>query len=140
VLLQAAAADPSDPVARQHLALVALRARQWEEARRQAEQALELAGGSLPQAWNYLGVARRRLGDVPGALAAWERASQLAPHDFDLLYNIAFTAAEAGETERARAAAQAFVAGAPPERYAADLPKTRELLRRLERASAGSPR
>ena len=140
VLLRAAAADAGDPVSRQHLALVALHARQWDEARRRAEEALELAGGSLPQAWNYLGVARRRLGDVSGALAAWERASQLAPRDFDLLYNIAFTAAEAGEVERARAAARAFVAGAPPERYAADLPKTRELLRRLEQGTAGSSR
>ena len=136
VLRRASAADPTDPVARQHLALVALHTRQWEEARRESEAALELAGGSLPQAWNYLGVARRRLGDVQGALAAWEQASRLAPDDYDLLYNIAFTAAGAGEVERAKAAASAFVAGAPPARYAADLPKARELLRRLESGAA----
>ena len=51
-------------------------------------------------AWNLLGVALERgAGDHVGALAAWQRALDLAPDRFDVLFNLATVAADCGETE-----------------------------------------
>ncbi len=84
----------------------------------------------MPLAWNYLGAARYNLGQKRPAIDAWERSLALAPDNFDVLYNVGFIAAEVGDVRRARAALESFVAAAPP-RYAADVRKAEELLRRL---------
>jgi arylsulfatase A-like enzyme/Flp pilus assembly protein TadD len=122
--------DPSNPEAREHLALVALRAQDFAEARRQAELALAADEGR-PLAWNYLGVAAYNLGQPQEAIGAWERATALDPGNYDLLYNLGLVAAEQGDRSRARAALERFVSGAPPERYAPDIAKARALLARL---------
>ena len=122
--------DPHNPEARQNLALVALRQPDWAEAVRQARLALD-DDPALPHAWNYLGVASYRLGRPREALEAWARAAELAPGDHDLLFNLGTVAAELGETERARPALERFVEQAPPERYALDIERARNLLRGL---------
>jgi arylsulfatase A-like enzyme/Flp pilus assembly protein TadD len=125
--------DPRNPAARQNLAMVELRAGRWAEAEREARRALEL-NRQLPLAWNYLGVALYNLGRPGEALEAWESALELRPEDFDVLYNLALVALEAGDLRRARPALARFVAEAPPARYGADIPKARSLLETLERA------
>jgi len=53
-----------------------------------ARQLLESALGSgdgTPELWTKLGAIRRALGDIPGALAAVERALALSPLDFSAL-------------------------------------------------------
>jgi Flp pilus assembly protein TadD len=114
------------------LARLALEAEDWPAARRQAEAALEVDPGRA-EAWNLLGVALRRLGEVAGALDAWQRALELDPEGWDTLYNLGTEAAAAEREELARDALSRFVAGAPAERYRADLVRARVLLRRLER-------
>lgn len=125
--------DPRNPAARQNLALVELRSGRWAEAEHQAQLALDL-NDQLPLAWNYLGVARYNLGRRNEALEAWERALELQPRDFDVLYNLALVALEAGDLDRARPALARFVAEAPPERYGPDIQKARSLLESLKRA------
>jgi arylsulfatase A-like enzyme/thioredoxin-like negative regulator of GroEL len=125
--------DPRNPEARQNLALVALRLEEWEEARREAEQAVA-ANRALPLAWNYLGVALYNLGRPREALDAWEEATALDPGNYDLLYNLGLVAAEQGDLARARSALARFADGAPPERYGPDIRKARALLHELERS------
>jgi choline-sulfatase len=123
--------DPRHPTAHVNLALAAVRQGRFREAETEARAALEL-NERLPQAWNLLGVShynQRRTGD---ALRAWERALEIEPGDYDVLYNFALVAAEAGERERALGAFRRFVAEAPPSRYGPDLDKARARLRALE--------
>lgn len=124
--------DPRNPQAHQNLALVALRRQDWRTARTEAEAAVA-ENRELVQAWNYLGVALYNLRRPGEALDAWDRALELDPRDFDLLYNVGLVAAEQGRVERAREALTRFAAGAPPERYGPDIQKARALLRELER-------
>lgn len=122
--------DPRNALAHEHLALVALRLRQWSEAGDQARRALALNEG-LTLSWNYLGTALYNLGSVPQALEAWDRALALEPGNLDVLYNVAVVAAEAGDRDRARRALRAFIELAPPERFGADIERARGLLRQL---------
>ena len=114
------------------LARLALEAGDWADARRQAEAALAV-DSNRAEAWNLLGVALRRLDEPGKALDAWQRALELDPEDWDTLYNLGTEAAAAGREALARDALTRFVAGAPAERYRADLVRARVLLRRLER-------
>ncbi len=59
---------------------------------------------NAPAAWTALGEARRGQGDLPGALAAFARAEQLAPDNADALLGTALTLLSQGKTEQARAA------------------------------------
>ena len=124
-------ADPRNPDAHQNLALVALRRQDWPEAERQARAALALSS-ELPQALNYLGVSLYHQGRPAQAVEQWERATNLAPDDFDLLFNLGTTAAEIGDRERAYRALERFVAQAPPARYRPDIMQARAILRQLE--------
>lgn len=122
--------DPRNSEAHQNLALVALRREDWQAARRHAREALATNEG-LSHSWNYLGVALYNLERPAEAVEAWERAVDLAPDDFDLLFNLGIVAAQIGDATRARRALERFVAGAPAERYGRDLARARDLLRRL---------
>jgi arylsulfatase A-like enzyme/Flp pilus assembly protein TadD len=124
------ARDPRNPTAHQHLALVALYRESWRECERQARRALEL-NGDLPLAWNYLAIALYSQGRGREALDAWERSVALDPEDLDVLYNLGVVAAELGDRARAVPALERFAASAPPDRYAPDIARARELLRRL---------
>lgn len=48
------------------------------DARGKFEQVVEL-DSHMPEAWNYLGYTRRKLGDYDGALQAYDRALKLKP-------------------------------------------------------------
>ncbi len=122
--------DVRNPVARQHLALVALREGNWPQARDQAQRALDLNQG-LPLAWNYLGTALYNLRSPREALKAWDRALALEPANPDVLYNVSVVAAEVGDRDRALRALRAFIDTAPPELYGPDIQKARGLLHQL---------
>lgn len=130
VLERSLARDPDNVRAHENLGLAALALGRWPEARQRLERALAL-DPELATSWNGLGVALYYLGERPGALDAWERAIDLDPRQFDALYNLGLKAIEAGERSRARAALERFAATAPPERYAADIARARDLLSQL---------
>lgn len=123
--------DARNPTAHENLALVALRSQRFDIAESESLKALDL-NPQLPQSWNYLAVARYNQGRPGEALDAWDRALELDPEDFDVLYNVGIVAAEAGDLQRARRALTRFAAEAPPERYAEDLRKVRPFLEHLE--------
>jgi tetratricopeptide (TPR) repeat protein len=50
----------------------------YAEARGKFEQVVQLTP-TMPEAWNYLGYTRRKLGDYDAALAAYEKALSLRP-------------------------------------------------------------
>ncbi len=130
-LLQAVALDAGNAAAQENLGLVMLRLGRFPEARDSSRRAVEIDPGRA-NAWNNLGVALYQTGDRDGALAAWARAVEIDPRQFDTLYNLGIKAAEAGRLDQARWALRQFAATAPPERYAADLPRVREMLRQLD--------
>ncbi len=130
ILEQVFGVDPRNPVARQHLALVALRRSNWARARDEARLALEL-NEALPLAWNYLGTALYNLGSPDEALEAWDRALILEPANSDVLYNVAIVAMEAGDRVKARRALETFIDTAPPDLYGPDIQRARQLLQRL---------
>jgi choline-sulfatase len=130
-LLAALALDAGHAAAHENLGLVMLRLGRFPEARDSSRRAVEIDPGRA-NAWNNLGVALYQTGDRDGALAAWARAVEIDPRQFDTLYNLGIKAAEAGRFDQARWALRTFAATAPPERYAADLPRVREMLRQLE--------
>lgn len=123
-------ADAEDSRALETSGLVALRQGRWALARDRSQQALE-QNGTLPRAWNNLGVARFQLGDRNGALDAWQKAVDLDPKLFDALYNLGMKAAAAGRPDQARRALERFLATAPAERYGRDLDKVRQALAAL---------
>src|SRR6185295_9163803 len=110
--------------------LVALRAGNLAEARDRARAALA-QNAALPHAWNDLGVALYQLGDVDGALDAWQHAVENDPRLIDALWNLGIKGLERGRYDQARKALEGFVAVAPPARYAKDLERAREILRRF---------
>ncbi len=124
--------DPDNPTAYEELGLVALRLGRWDAARRHSRRAIEL-NDELPRAWNNLGVALSKLGRSVAALDAWQRAVELDPRLWDALYNLGTRALEHDRPEVARQTLEQFVAGAPAERYAADVRRARVLLNRLLR-------
>jgi tetratricopeptide (TPR) repeat protein len=63
------------------------------------------------------------------AFAHWRRAVELAPQDFDALYNLGTELAGAGRLDEARPYLERFVREAPPGQYAADITRVREQLK-----------
>ncbi len=124
--------DPRNPEAHQNLARAALLREDWSAVVESARAALEL-NDALPLAWNYLGVALYNQRQPSAALDAWRRAVELAPSDFDLLYNLAIVSAEQGRLDEARRALRRFVDEAPPERYGPDITAARRRLEQLPR-------
>jgi arylsulfatase A-like enzyme/Flp pilus assembly protein TadD len=130
VLQKAAQKYPNDPKAHENLGIVMLRMERVPEARDHLRRALELNPG-LPIAWNTLGVALYRLEGPAAAIDAWERAVTLDPTQFDALYNMGLVAWEAGRPAQARQALGRFVATAPPQRFAGEIARARQLLSQL---------
>ncbi len=125
-------AGGGDAIAHETLGLLLLRAGDAAAAIEPLRRATTL-DPSRANAWNLLGVALERgAGDHAAAIAAWQRALAIAPGRFDVLYNLATVAADAGQTELARSSFARFVAEAPPSAWAAELPRARERLRALE--------
>ena len=124
------AADPKNARAHEILGMVHLRMRRPEVARAHLEQALAL-NRRLPNAWNTLGVALYDLEGPAAALAAWQQAVALDPTQYEALLNIGLVAARTGRRGEARQALRRFVSTAPPQRFAADLGKARQLLQEI---------
>ena len=122
---------PGNAVALEHKGLAALQRGQAAAAREALERAVA-ADERLANAWNLLGVARFQMRDVEGALDAWERSTGLDPEQWDSLYNLGFTAARAGQRERARRALSRYVDTAPPGRFRQEIADARRLLAQLE--------
>ena len=124
-------AQPDDPKAWEQLGLVELRLGHWALARDRSRRALEL-NRKLPLAWNNLGVAQYQLGQKSEALDAWQKAVDLKPDLWDALWNLGTKAAEQGKVEQARKALAQFAAGAPPDRYRADIEKAKAFLAQVK--------
>ncbi|MEO8502302.1 MAG: sulfatase-like hydrolase/transferase [Acidobacteriota bacterium] len=120
-------ATPRDAKTQENLAVAVLRAGRATEAR-DLLQDLLARNDRLPISWNTLGVARYQSGDRSGALTAWQRAVELDPRQFDALFNTALAALEAHQATTARRALERFIATAPPQRFAADIARARQLL------------
>ncbi|HEX4962363.1 MAG TPA: sulfatase-like hydrolase/transferase [Thermoanaerobaculia bacterium] len=123
--------EPDDPKAWEQLGLVELRLGHWPQARDRSRRALEL-NRKLPLAWNDLGVALYQLGQKSEALDAWQNAVDLKPDLWDALWNLGTKAAEQGKTGQARKALERFAAGAPPDRYRADIEKAKAYLSQVK--------
>lgn len=125
------AAAPGNAAALEHRGLIALSRGRAAAAQGALEKALA-ADDRLANAWNLLGVARFQLGDVGGAITAWQRAVELDPEQWDSLYNLGFTAARSGRRDTARRALRLYVDTAPPGRFAREIAEARRLLGQLE--------
>lgn len=129
-LLQLAAAHPDNARAHEQLGQVTLKLQQPQEARVHLERALAISS-RRPVSWNALGVALYQLEGPQAALAAWQRAVELDPQQWEALLNIGMVAGQTGRPEEARQALRQFIATAPPQRYSPDIEQARGLLRRL---------
>jgi len=130
LLEQVLAADPKNAQAHELLGVVDLRLERPQDARAHLEQALAL-DRRLPSAWNTLGVALYTLEGPAAALEAWRQAVALDGAQYEALLNIGLVSAQTGHQDQARQALRRFVATAPPQRFAPDIEKARQILREI---------
>ena len=120
-------ADPGNAAAHQNAGLTWIR--RGEPQRALSEFDLAFARNDrLPRAWNGRGVALEQLGRHGEALAAWKRALELDPKQFDALWNVGSVAARVGEADLSRRALERFIATAPPAVYAGDIARAKTML------------
>ncbi|MCP4661472.1 MAG: sulfatase-like hydrolase/transferase [bacterium] len=122
--------DAGNAPALETAGLIALKKGRLVDARDTLRRALA-EHEKMPNAWNLLGVVLFQLQDAEGALAAWERAVELDPRQYDALYNLGISAAQLGLRSKARQALRQYIATAPPARFAADVERARSLLAEL---------
>jgi len=99
-----------------------------------AANALRQAVDRDPQygdAWNALGAALA-VSSPEAAIEAWRRAEPLLPRDYDLLFNLAMLTAQSDRPREAIPYLRRFLAEAPRDRYARDLPRVQDVLRHVE--------
>jgi Tfp pilus assembly protein PilF len=132
VLERARAHDDKPAKLHETLGIVLLRLGRAVEARTELERALAI-DSKLPDSWNTLGVALFQLAGPRPAMDAWRRALALDATQYDALFNLGLVALQAGDRAEARRTLERFVATAPPQRFADDLVKARQLLRQLGR-------
>ncbi len=114
-----------------NLGLLELDRRDAAAAAKAFRRAVE-ADASYGEAWVALG-ATLAGSDRGGAIDAWRHAERLLPRDYDLLYNLGTILADTGDAAAAVPLLERFVREAPRDKYAADLPRVRARLERLER-------
>jgi arylsulfatase A-like enzyme/Flp pilus assembly protein TadD len=82
-------------------------------------------------AWQGLGAALVGV-NSGAAIDAWRRAERLLPRDYDLLFNLGMLLADNGRAADALPYLQRFVAEAPHDRYAHDLPRVEAAIARAK--------
>jgi arylsulfatase A-like enzyme/Tfp pilus assembly protein PilF len=102
-----------------NLGLLELSTKRPHEAARAFEQAAD-ADPTLEQAWEGLAAARAPF-DPAGAIDALKHAIDLAPHNYDVMFNLAVQLREHARSAEARPYLERFVREAPPQRYTRDI-------------------
>ena len=126
-------ADPSAAGTWYNLGLLEMGANRPVEAAAAFRRAVETAPGNV-DAWRGLGAAVAA-SDPARAVEAWQRVVELEPRDFDTLFNLGVLLTETGRPAEARPHLRRFLAEAPPDRYARDLPRVRAMLARVDNPS-----
>ena len=103
---------------------------QPDEAALSFEQVLELDAENII-ALKSLGDIAEQKGDFTGAKQWLASLLDIDPMNFDVLYNLAMTAFEVGDSQRARQALERFVSLAPQDRYGPDIELARQRLQAL---------
>ena len=126
---RALAANPSNSQTLENIGTLEIGRGRLPEAQRALEQALAADSGSA-RAHNGLAVIAMHRGKPAEAFAHWKRAVEIAPNDFDSLYNLAMELDVVGRRDEARPYLERFAREAPPAQYAADIAKVNQILRR----------
>jgi tetratricopeptide (TPR) repeat protein len=127
--------DPTNALAYQNQASMVLRralsgrapgtkSTALQESERLVRRALD-ADPTLAKGYTTLGVVFAEGGRKAEAIDAWKRAVELDGREFDALYNLTVTLAQAGRADDARGYARQFVATAPPALYEASIAQLR---------------
>jgi arylsulfatase A-like enzyme/tetratricopeptide (TPR) repeat protein len=130
--------DPTNGLAYQNLASIALseaqaakaaadRQRLLHEAEGFADQAIE-ADPSLAKAYTTLGVILENAGRKTEAIASWKAAVDLDGTEFDALYNLWLELATIGPRDEAVKYGRQFVATAPAAAFQQDIDRIRRYL------------
>ena len=112
-LVEANKISPEDPTVLDRLAEIRLLANHVDDARRDAEAAIDLDPKSA-DAWVVRGKIMRQLGDNRQALADLHRALSYDPRNQQILHELAQTYLAAGEPQRALSNLQALLDSHPP--------------------------
>ena len=126
-------ADPTAAGTWYNLGLLEMGARRPVEAAAAFRRVVDMDQRHV-DAWRGLGAALVAH-DTAHAVAAWQRVVELEPRDFDTLYNLGMLLTEAGRRTEALPYLRRFLADAPRDRYAHDLPRVRALLARADNPS-----
>lgn len=125
------AVDPKSPGTWNNVGLLDLRAGRLDAAAAAFRRAVA-ADPAYTAAWQGLGAALVER-DRAAAIDAWTRVVELAPDEFDTLFNVGVLLAESPEPAAALPYLRRFVASAPAARYAGDLTRVRRMIAALER-------
>jgi choline-sulfatase len=130
-IAKAAEIDPGNPMVPVFQGTQYLMGGRRREARAEFERALRLDAGTVA-AHTSLAVLDSEEGRFDEALEHWRRAVELEPREHAKLLAFAGRLWGAGRRAEARPLLELFAVSAPPDRFAADLERVREIL-------AGSP-
>ena len=121
--------DPTSATAYENLGVDAIAAGDVAAAIADLTRALDL-DPRLARAHNALAAVYMRQRHEADAISHWQTALQLDPHLYDALYNVGIPLWDAGRRDEARPYLERFVRDAPPQRYAADLARVRNMMNR----------
>ncbi|MEW5700863.1 MAG: tetratricopeptide repeat protein [Candidatus Zixiibacteriota bacterium] len=112
-LKAAVALDSTSADAYKNLALVHVQAGEFDTAATVLNRLTTLDPKKGAVAWAALGQAKKKKGDVPGALDAYNKAIKADPNDYRTLYNIGNIHKDAGRFEDAIASYKKSIAANP---------------------------
>jgi arylsulfatase A-like enzyme/Tfp pilus assembly protein PilF len=119
--------DPTSATAFENLGVDAMGAGDLSAALANLKRAIEI-DPRLARAHNALAAVYLRQKREPEAIAEWQTALQLEPHLYDALYNAGVTLWDSGRHDEARPYLERFLREAPPQPYAADLTRIRNMM------------
>ncbi len=105
--------DPTQPKVTLMLGIIALNEGRLIEAREYLQDAVAADLGSL-EAWSSLAMVFARMGDLEGAIMAWERAHKINPDFLEVTFNLGIAHARLGHQTQAIAYFEEFASHAPP--------------------------